>query len=110
MSCKNFKVCDTVRIRQDLIGGLYYNSKFPNGKDDYDFDDHLYLYQGDSPLHFAEEMECFRGMETEVMQLEGHEKFYRLKGIKTWVFNDQMLEPVMEINISSQDLFSFLDQ
>lgn len=72
-----FKVGDLVMVRKDLEGRKHYND-----------------------VYFNERMEPLRGLSFEiafrsVTETESEtETTYRLKGIDSWSFNDEMLEPV----------------
>lgn len=71
----NFKVGDKVRVRDDLVAYKTYGNS-------------------NNWLFFNVGMEEFRGKNFVVSSVVG--KVYCLKGICDWVFNDEMLEPVIE--------------
>lgn len=70
-----FKVGDKVRVRDDLIAYKTYGNS-------------------NNWLYFNVGMEEFRGKNFVVSSIVG--QAYYLEGIHSWVFNDEMLEPVIE--------------
>lgn len=81
-----FKVGDKVRVRNDLVVKQLYG----------------YAY-------FSPQMVGFKGKEFTIKSVNNINKYYTLKEVP-FSWTDGMLEPAITINISSNDLLSFLEE
>lgn len=81
-----FEVGDKVRVRNDLVANKIYG----------------YAY-------FSSQMVRFKGKEFTIKSVNNYNKYYTLKEVP-FSWTDGMLEPAITINISSNDLLSFLEE